>query len=65
MLVSETTRQVDVEVVRTNGADGIVSVKWKTVPDPMGGVKHPTGMVGKLTFQHGEVSQNGQIESAN
>ncbi len=53
--MSETTRNVDVEVSRTNGADGVVAVNWSSIPDPTGGVKHPTAMVGKLTFQHGEV----------
>lgn len=57
MLVSETTRDVGIDVSRTGGCDGIVSVKWKTIPDVKGGVKHPNVILGKLTFQHGEVTQ--------
>lgn len=57
-LVSETTKKVDIEVVRTNGTDGVAVGHWKTVPDPTGGVKHPTPMLGKITFQHGEVSSS-------
>jgi len=46
-----------IEVERANGADGEVSVNWKTIDGSAKSPKDYQGGEGTLTFKHGEVSR--------
>ena len=46
----------NLEVERTNGADGEVSVKWRTIDGTAKSTEDYTGGEGTLVFKHGEVN---------
>lgn len=53
--MKESCKVVTLEVERTNGADGEISVDWKTID---GSAKSPSdyeGGEGTLAFKHGEL----------
>ena len=56
LLVKESCGFASIEVERTDGADGEISVHWRTID---GSAKSPSdyqGGEGILTFKHGEVN---------
>ena len=55
-LVKESVGDAEVNVVRQNGADGIVTVNWSTQDKTAVTGKDYKGGNGVLTFNHGEVS---------
>lgn len=55
MVVKESTGCIKVPVVRVRGADGDVSVKWKTVDKSAIAGRDYIGGEGILTFRHNEV----------
>lgn len=54
-LVKESCGDAMISVVRSNGADGSVSVKWRTIDKTAVNGKDYTGGEGTLEFKHGEV----------
>ncbi|XP_021948332.1 sodium/calcium exchanger 1 isoform X3 [Folsomia candida] len=61
ILVKESCNIANLEVERTNGADGEISVDWKTID---GSAKSPSdfqGGEGTLTFKHGELVRTIEI----
>lgn len=57
MVVKESTGCIKVPVVRVRGADGDVSVKWKTVDKSAIAGRDYIGGEGILTFRHNETKQ--------
>ena len=55
-LVKESIGKVVIPVIRKNGADGEVSVKWKTIDKTAVSGKDYEGGEGHLVFKHTEVS---------
>ena len=56
-LVKESVGEAEVSVVRQNGADGEIKVKWTTIDKTAFEGKDFTGRDGTLEFKHGEVIQ--------
>jgi solute carrier family 8 (sodium/calcium exchanger) len=53
--VKESCNFASIDIERTNGADGEVSVKWKTIDGSAKSPKDFQGGEGTLVFKHGEV----------
>jgi solute carrier family 8 (sodium/calcium exchanger) len=56
ILVKESCEFASLEVERTNGADGEVSVQWRTIDGSAQSPEDFQGGEGTLVFKHGEVS---------
>ncbi len=54
-LVKESCGEAEISVARTNGADGNISVKWRTIDRSAINGKDYKGGEGTLEFKHGEV----------
>jgi solute carrier family 8 (sodium/calcium exchanger) len=54
-LVKESCGDAEVSVVRQNGADGEISVKWRSIDKTAINVKDYNGGEGVIMFKHGEV----------
>ncbi len=54
-LVKESCGEASISVVRMNGADGDISVKWRTHDKTAINGKDYRGGEGTLEFKHGEV----------
>ena len=54
-LVKESCGNAELGVLRQNGADGIISVKWRTIDKSAINGKDYTGGEGEVKFKHGEV----------
>ncbi|GAB1600819.1 sodium/calcium exchanger 3-like isoform X6 [Argonauta hians] len=61
VLVTESSRKVKVPVKRTNGADGTVSIKWKTKDMTAHAGVDYFGGEGELNFENGEILKNIEI----
>ena len=57
ILVKESCGDADISIVRQNGADGNISVKWKTIDRTAINKKDYQGGEGVIEFNHGEVLQ--------
>ena len=55
-VVKESCGKAVLDVQRKNGADGKVSVKWRTIEGSAIRTKDYLEEMGELTFEHGEVS---------
>ena len=53
--MKESCGNAEVGVLRQNGADGIISVKWKTINKSAVSGKDYHGGEGTIEFKHGEV----------
>jgi solute carrier family 8 (sodium/calcium exchanger) len=53
--VKESCENAEISVLRSNGADGDVSVKWRTIDKSAINGKDFKGGEGVLEFKHGEV----------
>ena len=53
-LVKESCGDAEVSVVRQNGADGNISVKWRTIDRTAINGKDYNGGEGEINFRHGE-----------
>ena len=58
-LVKESCGNAELGVLRQNGADGIISCKWRTIDKSAINGKDYVGGEGEVKFGHGEV--NSQI----
>ena len=56
-LVKESCGDAEVTIVRQNGADGVISVKWVTLDKTAIDGKDYKGGSGTIEFKHGETSQ--------
>ena len=56
-LVKESCGDAEIGVLRQNGADGIISVKWRTIDKSAINGKDYSGGEGEIKFRHGEVRQ--------
>ena len=56
-LVKESVGDAEINVVRQNGADGVVKVKWSTQDKTAVNGKDYTGGSDIITFNHGEVQK--------
>jgi len=61
-LVKESIGRAQLSVIRQNGADGDVAVKWRTVDKTAISGKDYVGGEGELVFKHGETQRNLEIE---
>lgn len=61
LLVQESIGSALIPVVRNQGADGIVSTKWRTIDRTAVTGKDYIGGEGEITFAHGEVEKNIEI----
>ncbi|XP_014786863.1 sodium/calcium exchanger 3 isoform X4 [Octopus bimaculoides] len=61
VLVTESSRKVKIPVKRSNGADGHVSVKWKTKDMTAHAGVDYFGGEGELTFENGEILKNIEV----
>ncbi|XP_036358405.1 sodium/calcium exchanger 3 isoform X3 [Octopus sinensis] len=61
VLVTESSRKVKIPVKRSNGADGHVSVKWKTKDMTAHAGVDYFGGEGELTFDNGEILKNVEV----
>ena len=57
LLVKESVGTALIPVVRKNGADGEVSVKWRSINKSAIEGKDYTGIEGVITFKHTEVGK--------
>ena len=55
ILVKESCGEADISIIRQNGADGSISVKWKTIDKTAINGKDYRGGEGVIEFNHGEV----------
>lgn len=62
-LVKESCGNAEISVLRQNGADGEISVKWKTTDKTAINGKDYRGGEGLVQFKHGEVSLQGLLSS--
>ncbi len=56
-LVKESCGDADISIARQNGADGLVSVKWRTIDKTAINGKDYKGGEGIVEFNHGEVTE--------
>ncbi|CAL1282585.1 unnamed protein product [Larinioides sclopetarius] len=61
LLVQESIGTAHIPVVRTNGVDGIVTAKWRTIDRTAVSGKDYIGGEGEITFEHGESEKNIEI----
>ncbi|XP_067128106.1 sodium/calcium exchanger Calx-like isoform X2 [Centruroides vittatus] len=61
LLVKESVGVVYVPVIRKQGADGIVSCKWRTIDKSAMNGRDFKGGEGELVFQHAEIEKNIEI----
>ena len=54
--MKESCGNAEIGVLRQNGADGIISVKWRTIDKSAINGKDYVGGEGEVKFGHGEVS---------
>jgi solute carrier family 8 (sodium/calcium exchanger) len=64
-LVKESCGDADISIVRQNGADGVVSVKWKTTDKTAMNGKDYKGGEGIMEFNHGETHRTLHIPIVN
>jgi len=64
-LVKESVGEALISVVRQNGADGEVEVKWRTIDGKAKNGKDFVGGEGCLSFKHGETQRNIRIPITN
>merc|ERR1711936_562410 len=64
-LVKESCGNAELGVLRQNGADGIISVKWRTIDKSAINGKDYTGGEGEVKFKHGETHQTISIPITN
>ncbi|XP_022239527.1 sodium/calcium exchanger 2-like [Limulus polyphemus] len=62
ILVKENVGTAYVPVIRKNGADGIVSTRWRTIDKSAISGRDYRGGEGELIFDHGEVEKNLEID---
>ena len=60
--MKESIGRAQLSVIRQNGADGDVAVKWRTVDKTAISGKDYVGGEGELVFKHGETQRNLEIE---
>ncbi|XP_066988082.1 sodium/calcium exchanger Calx-like isoform X7 [Macrobrachium rosenbergii] len=60
-LVKESIGNAVIPVVRKNGADGEITIKWRSIDKTAVSGKDYTGGEGVLTFKHTEIEQNIEI----
>jgi len=61
-LVKESIGNAQLSIIRQNGADGDVTVKWRTVDKTAISGKDYVGGEGEIEFKHGETQRNLKIE---
>ena len=61
-LVKESIGNAQLSIIRQNGADGDVKVKWRTVDKTAINGKDFHGGEGEIEFKHGETQRNLEIE---
>lgn len=61
LLVQESIGTALVSVTRTQGADGVVSARWRTIDRTAVSGKDYVGGEGEITFAHGEVEKDIEI----
>ncbi|KAF8770675.1 Sodium/calcium exchanger 2 like protein [Argiope bruennichi] len=61
LLVQESIGTALIPVVRTNGVDGVVTAKWRTIDRTAVSGKDYIGGEGEITFEHGESEKNIEI----
>jgi len=61
-LVKESIGNAQLSIIRQNGADGDVSVKWRTIDKTAINGKDYNGGEGEIEFKHGETQRNLEIE---
>ena len=54
-LVKESCGKAEIGVLRQNGADGVIGVKWRTIDKSAINGKDYSGGEGEIKFKHGEV----------
>ncbi|XP_024080848.1 sodium/calcium exchanger 2-like isoform X3 [Cimex lectularius] len=64
-IVKESAGVVTVDIFRTKGSDGEVSVQWRTIDKSAISGRDYKGGTGTLTFKHGEVMRSLQIPIVN
>lgn len=64
-LVKESCGDAEIGVVRQNGADGEISVKWRTIDKAAINGKDYHGGEGEIQFRHGETQQTLRIPIVN
>jgi hypothetical protein len=58
ILVPDTELEAQIEIERNTGADGVVSVKYRTIPEPSSNPqKHPNSIENTIKFEDGEVRE--------
>ncbi|KFM69896.1 Sodium/calcium exchanger 3, partial [Stegodyphus mimosarum] len=62
ILVQESIGTALIPVMRTSGADGTVTTKWRTIDRTAVSGKDYIGGEGEITFAHGEVEKNIEIQ---
>ena len=61
-LVKESIGKAQLSITRHSGADGDVTVKWRTIDDTAINGKDYIGGEGEVSFKHGETQRNLSIE---
>ena len=61
-MVKESIGNAQLSIIRQNGADGDVSVKWRTIDKTAINGKDYNGGEGEIEFKHGETQRNLEIE---
>ena len=56
--MKESCGDAEIGVLRQNGADGIIGVKWRTIDKSAINGKDYSGGEGEIKFRHGEVKRN-------
>ena len=56
-LVKESCGDAEIALVRQNGADGVISVKWRSIDKTAINGKDYNGGEGEIKFNHGETHQ--------
>lgn len=64
-LVKESCGDAEISIVRQNGADGEISVKWRTIDKAAINGKDYHGGEGEIKFRHGETQQMLRIPIVN
>merc|ERR1719346_447529 len=64
-LVKESCGDAEISIVRQNGADGEISVKWRTIDKSAINGKDYVGGEGEIKFRHGETQQMLRIPIVN
>ena len=62
ILVKESCGDAEISVIRQNGADGKISVKWRTIDKTAINGKDYKGGEGVIEFNHGEVRNHFNVQ---